>query len=274
MDNLVLTRYLYPKIDVKQSLLIALLERKSNEALFWAYEIYFSDFEKEIFDYIENIYIGFYKLENPELEVYIKENIDIWKTKKNDCIIGSIIITLSLRNYQICEFIKEYIEEPCFPNIQLLNIRKFIVNFKDVDLEPYKTITSLDMARHYLKKVCKYPIRREYNEFFGIDCLDYKRVFYYHWEYYASRSPIWFDRIKEFQGVVNNESLKLEFPNDELFEAFYEKWGLEPDEQSKELQEKCIGNCSNKQLSKFDFYERFGGIKRELKNTIVYNTMT
>jgi hypothetical protein len=271
MENLVLTRYLYPKLDVKQSLLLALLERKSDEALFWAYEIYFSGFEEDMFDYIDNIYLGFYKLENPELECFIKENRDAWKIKKNDCILGSIIMTLSLRNYQICEFVKEYIEESCFPITQQLKMRKFLVKFRDTDIDRFKTIDSLGNARYYLKTVCKYPIRREYNEFFRINCLDYRDAFYYHWEYYASKSPIWMARIQEYQGVINNETMKLEFPNEESFDSFYEKWGLEPDEQTIDVQEKCIGNYSCKQLSKEDFYEMFGGVKKELKNTIVYD---
>uniref|UniRef100_A0A6C0JL89 Uncharacterized protein n=1 Tax=viral metagenome TaxID=1070528 RepID=A0A6C0JL89_9ZZZZ len=271
MENLTFTRYLYPKLDVKQSLLIALLERKSDEALFWAYEIYFSGFEEDIFDYIDNIYLGFYKIENPELEVFIKENREYWKMNKNDYVVGSIIMTFSLRNYQICEFIKEYIGEPCFTNIQQTKMRKFLVKFSENDLIKYKTVLPNDgNARYYLKNVCKYPIRRKYNEFFGIDCLDYRDAFYYNWEYYAAKSPIWMTRIKEQHGIINNETKKVEFPNDELFEAFYDKWQLEPDEQSLDLQEKCIGNSSCKQLPKEDFYENFGGIKRELKNSIIY----
>ena len=73
MENLVFTRYLYPKLDVKQSLLIALLDRNSNKALFWAYELYYSGFEEDLFEYIYNIYDSFYKLENHELEHIIQE---------------------------------------------------------------------------------------------------------------------------------------------------------------------------------------------------------
>jgi hypothetical protein len=274
MNQLVFTRYLYPKSDVKQSLLISLLERDSNQALFWAYELYFSGFEKDIFDLIENTYDSFYKLENPELEDFIKEKRGEWTrndsriNSRNDCIIGSIILTLCLRKYQICDFIKNYIGEPCFPNIYSnTKMMKFLVNFKDTDLEQYKTkIPEKEKLRHYLSKACKYPIRREYNDFFKMPCLDLKKEFYYLWEYYASKSPIWMSRIQEYHGIINDETLELLFPSEELFNSFYEQWGIEPDEQSNELTEKCIGDWSKKQLSIEDFCERFGG----LKNTIVY----
>ena len=49
------TRYLYPKIYVKISLLISLLNHNYDESLFWTYELYYSGFEDEIFDYIFKI---------------------------------------------------------------------------------------------------------------------------------------------------------------------------------------------------------------------------
>jgi hypothetical protein len=56
MEQIVFTRYLYPMVDVKQSLLLSLLDKNSNEALFWAYELFHSGFEENTFDYIYSIY--------------------------------------------------------------------------------------------------------------------------------------------------------------------------------------------------------------------------
>ena len=48
VEPIIFTRYLYNKTEVKQSLFIALLNRKRDEAMFWAYELYFSGFGTDI----------------------------------------------------------------------------------------------------------------------------------------------------------------------------------------------------------------------------------
>ena len=272
MENLVFTRYLYPKLDVKQSLLIALLDRNSNNALFWAYELYYSGFEEDLFEYIYNIYDSFYKLENPELEHIIQEKWIEWNENKNDCIVGSIIITLTVRNYQICDFVKDYIGNTVFPMIHKTSC-KFIVKFNEADLSQYKTVRpEKEKTRQYLASVCKYPINRAYNDFFGTSCSDYNEEFY-NWEYYAVRCPLWLYRIQRYGGRINHETKKIDFPDDDAYEAFYDDWGLEPDEQSVEVQEKCIGNCERKQLSTDDFCEKYGGAKSEpITNSIIFTS--
>jgi hypothetical protein len=236
MDELVFTRYLYPKNDVKQSLLIALLQKNTKEALFWGYELFYSGFEEETFDYISNIYEYFYKSENPELEAKLFANgLTI------DCLIGSIIMTLCMRQYQVAHFLKEFKQKevPVTKNPPLKF--KFIVDFKESDLTIYKTTLPQENPRFYLPTVCAYQIRRNYNIFFESACDDYTDAFRNNWLYYANDSPIWADRIREYGGVRNDEKKDIDFPDDEKYEQFYDKWGLEPDEQKKELQEKCIG---------------------------------
>jgi hypothetical protein len=148
---------------------------------------------------------------------------------------------------------------------------RFNIELKETDLDEYKTqLPEPEKGRLYLNKVCKYPIHREYNTFFETPCSDYKKEFHFHWLYFASRSHIWLKRIEEFKGAPNHEKMTVDFPDDDLFDAFYDKWGLEPDEQKKELQDKCIGNCPLKQLSIDDFCEKYGGVRIELTNSIVY----
>jgi hypothetical protein len=151
---------------------------------------------------------------------------------------------------------------------------KFIILFKETDLVEYLTILpQKGKTRLYLNRVCKYPIRRQYNELFESSCEDYQVQLWYHWIYYASRSPYWLDLIEDYGGLPNDEKQDIDFPNDDLLEAFYEHWGLEPDEQSKELHDKLIGNYPLQQLSIEDFCERYGGIpKPVIANTIMYIT--
>ena len=53
------TRYLYLKDEVYLSLLVSILN-KSDDAVFWAYEIYYSGLQEELLDFIWKIYYVFF----------------------------------------------------------------------------------------------------------------------------------------------------------------------------------------------------------------------
>jgi len=262
-------------MDVMQSLLLAMLDGYHNEALFWAYELYYSGFEEETYRYLYSIYESYYRDENPELEsgLFAMEACDI---TSDPCHIGTIVSTMTSRNYQVSTFLSMYksIKIPFL--VHEPRKFRFVITLKEKDIVDYQTVLpEPEKSRHYLKRVCKYPIRRQYNRFFESCEEDYKKELWYHWLYYACRSPIWLSRVEEFGGSVNDESKTIDFTHDEdcedLSELFYQIWGLEPDEQSKELQEKCIGpeTSSIKQVSIDEFSEKYGGIKRTLQNTFV-----
>ena len=59
----------------------------------------------------------------------------------------------------------------------------------------------------------------------------------YNWEYYASFVPLWRERIKSFNGKINDESKRIIFDDDESLENFYDTYGYELDEQSKDVQD-------------------------------------
>ena len=69
-SHLVFTRYLYIKDEVKLSLLMAILN-KSNDAIFWAYELFYSGFKHELFQFIWIIYYDFFATLNPSFELYL-----------------------------------------------------------------------------------------------------------------------------------------------------------------------------------------------------------
>ena len=54
-NMIVLSRYLYSIADVQQSLFLSILEHNTEQALFWGYELYFSGFQEEAFDYLMDI---------------------------------------------------------------------------------------------------------------------------------------------------------------------------------------------------------------------------
>ena len=85
LSNIVLTRYLYLKDEVKLAFLVSLLN-KSDDAIFWAYELYYSGFKMEFFDYIWTIYYDFFATLNPSFEQYLNKMLKF--DKENDKKIG------------------------------------------------------------------------------------------------------------------------------------------------------------------------------------------
>jgi hypothetical protein len=104
-----LTRYLYVTKYVKLSLIIALLEKDINKALFWTFELYFSGLDQELFGLLWVVYFGFYASLNPELFDYLLETYKNW-IKSEDFdekskIVCLMINNLIIRNYSIDVFI-------------------------------------------------------------------------------------------------------------------------------------------------------------------------
>jgi hypothetical protein len=65
-------------------------------------------------------------------------------------------------------------------------------------------------------------------------------LYWHKWEYYASFSPLWNQRIASFNGIVDHNATRVIFEDDDLMEEFYRSYGYEPDEQSKAVQDKSI----------------------------------
>ena len=104
-----LTRYLYVTKYVKLSLIIALLEKDLDKALFWTFELYFSGLDQELFGLLWVIYFGFYASLNPELFDYLLESYNNW-VKSEDFdekskIVCLMVNNLIIRNYSLDVFI-------------------------------------------------------------------------------------------------------------------------------------------------------------------------
>ncbi len=67
---------------------------------------------------------------------------------------------------------------------------------------------------------------------------DLNHCFWYHWEYYAYKSPLWKERFDKYKIKVSDKKQLIEFEDDDELEKFYEEYGYEPDEQSEEIQQK------------------------------------
>ena len=100
-DEVAFTRYLYPKVFVKQSIMLALLDHNYDEVMFWTYELYFSGFEDETYDFIFKLYHDIYRYDNPKLIKFMETNRDFWYNHSLQYwLIGSIVATLCYCNYR------------------------------------------------------------------------------------------------------------------------------------------------------------------------------
>ena len=57
VHSFIFTRYLYEKEEVEIHLLLSLLYKKQEDALFWAYELFYSGFEIHLLQYLLKIYL-------------------------------------------------------------------------------------------------------------------------------------------------------------------------------------------------------------------------
>lgn len=280
---LVLTRYLYPKIYVRQSLFLSLLEHKYDESLFWAYELYFSGFLDETFEYIFEIYNNIYKSIYPNLQHFLESNHKEW-LKDNDqhWLLGSIVATLSQSSYDLTNFIEEYLHVTCEKTNKKSIKKMMIIKLKEKDIESFKTRYYTPMCLSLIDN-CKYPLRNECNQIFKSNIIDIQDKIRDDWLFYVCQNPLWSDILNKYNGIINYDNNKIEFNNEESEELFYEKWNLEPDEQSLEIQNKIFGSQHIIQINLKEFCEKYGSpllIKRmhikidkkieinNLKNTI------
>lgn len=258
-NTIIFTRYLYSKIDVKQSMLLALLERQTDEALFWAYELYYSGFQHDCFDFVINIYEELYSLDNPGLRAPIQKLIDSWTDDENlDWNLGTIIITLASRNYSLNSFIKGYFDLECVDQKKIVSKNNLVIHLKEKDIQKYKTV-EVERPWQYLRTACKYAIRKETNDLFKYVTVN-KADFRDHWLYYSRETPFWVDKIAACDGEIDDEKKQIVFPDEDLEEQFYDAWNIEPDEQPLEIIERCIGKPDVSQLSLIEFCKKYGAL--------------
>ena len=97
LSELVLTRYLYNKAQVIESLQNAIDEKDYESALYWAYEIYYSGFEDEVVDFIMLLFENRYK-HHLKLRVYIRKKYDENKITKDPTFVATILKNMQMKN--------------------------------------------------------------------------------------------------------------------------------------------------------------------------------
>tara|TARA_B110001454_G_scaffold217653_1_gene243504 strand:+ start:2114 stop:3196 length:1083 start_codon:yes stop_codon:yes gene_type:complete len=100
--------------------------------------------------------------------------------------------------------------------------------------------------------------------------IDLHNIFWHHWEYYAYFSPLWKKRFLKNDIHIDHENKKIIFNNVDEEEEFYEEYGYEPDEQSKEIQEKSIIEIPDNKLDIWLNGIFIGHISRKIRTKIIY----
>ena len=126
--------------------------------------------------------------------------------------------------------------------------KRLYVVLNEEELSVYKTIVPTKEIRNW--QILKKALVHSTNESSSLHLFPLNRktlsyeeltnLYWYHWEYFASFSPVWKERIDKYGGVLNHDERKVVFEDDDMLEEFYSKYGYEPDEQPREIREKNI----------------------------------
>lgn len=258
---LAFTRYLYQMVEVKQSLFIALLDHNPDEALFWTYELYHSGFETEVYNYILMIYNTIYKKLNPSLQSYIGAKHQLWLDGiAADTDIGSIVYTLALRSYCLVDFVRMYLgANISSKSMDEPSAVQFIVNLTPEDIAAYAHVDMSNIRpNRVLERVVKYPVRKDCNRLFNtLTHEDFAGTFRNNWLYFASFSPIWYERIIQHNVLIDYDKETVTFEDEPDEEAFRSAWDYEPDEAINTVFTRCCGTGKELLWTVKDFCEKY-----------------
>ena len=126
-------------------------------------------------------------------------------------------------------------------SLENINERNIYLQITKEELK-YATETNTIQCRlhHVLKEKRLFKIRTETGCFqrYNSSFPSVQEIQWYHWEYFAYETPLWKERFDKYKIKIDKEKFKLEFEILDEYEDFYEKYYYEPDEQSKEVQER------------------------------------
>jgi hypothetical protein len=151
-DEFQFTRYLYEKDEVKLSLVTSIINKK-DDAIFWAYELFYSGFKHELAELLWKIYYDFYSTLNPSFEKYLNNKLDtcFHNNVDNELLISMIINNFIIRPHnmdvfllrqiaQICEFDNQYVQGYKFTEEFYIICKEILLAIETYD---YLTLSSL-----------------------------------------------------------------------------------------------------------------------------------
>jgi hypothetical protein len=203
LPTMILTRYLYDKAKVEETLYHAILKRDYHQSAFWAYELYFSGFEEEVREQLNKTYDQIFQPNHPKLGLYFQKKQAELKGKPE------LIATL----------LKNLMKNPDVPETPGV---KF-VNVKPHHIESFRTKEPEGPRWKFLREVCLYGVLGECSQ-------EYRMKWRDDWFSYVLQTPIWRERMNGYENWTEDEK-----------EEFHNRWNYEPDEQPEEIQNRCVG---------------------------------
>jgi hypothetical protein len=290
----IFTRYLYEYSHVQHSLIWALLERQRDEALFWTYEMYFSGFQEETFQWLWEIYHYMYQELSPHLAPIL---IHLYRSSEDDdTMVGSWILYLLSSPISFTRYMREkhnmYLTYPEITENENVLLPPILM-IPSTEVDKYRTVTVKNSEFHnwqILRNVCRFPLRAERicngnmlllerdedDKSSGYETIQYvtaqgktmrrkRRILARldlsemdSWMYYASFCPLWLERIQEHRGQICHETQRVWFEEEDDEEAFHSDYDLEPDEQPRSVQETILSPPVYRYISWKSFYEMYG----------------
>ena len=256
-SKIILTRYLYWKEDVLASLFYDLLQKNRDRSLFWAFELYYSGFEKEVFAFLKCVYHQVYFLQNTRLCKYV----DKWTQENNPQSLANIILNFCS---PVRKFTLLYFSQNELPDLQYSEqTGSNLIILSTLNLETFENASHSSCRSYkYLSKVCKFEVYKNLLEIMNcvhkdIDIQELLSLQTVNWLYYASFSPLWEKRIISGGGIIDHDQEKVVEEEEEDLQSFYSVYGYEPDEQKLETQKKYSHLERVDQLSLSEFYSLF-----------------
>uniref|UniRef100_A0A6C0HUQ0 Uncharacterized protein n=1 Tax=viral metagenome TaxID=1070528 RepID=A0A6C0HUQ0_9ZZZZ len=290
----IFTRYLYEYSHVQHSLIWALLERQRDEALFWTYEMYFSGFREETFQWLWDIYQYMYQELSPHLAPIL---IHLYRSSEDDdTMVGSWILYLLSSPISLTRYMREkhnvYLTYPEITENENVLLPPILM-IPSTEVDKYRTVTEKNSEFcnwQILRNVCRFPLRAERicngnmsllernedDKLSGYETIQYmtaqgktmrrkRRILARldlskmdSWMYYASFCPLWLERIQEHRGQICHETQRVWFDEEDDEEAFHSDYDLEPDEQPRSVQETILSPPVYRYISWKSFYEMYG----------------
>lgn len=263
------TRYLYLIDDARSSLMLSIMDHQREEALYWAYELYFSGIHVETFCLLQNMAHAKY---NTKCAQFVDKQTELWQcNREHYWILGTIVWYLCERPFTIGEFVKEYCKEPDLiakisstttpttseistTNITVILEEKDVMKYVNLETTtPRYLLTHPSLTKYRVRNYCASIFENDHAE---IDRETMLRLYRQQWMYFACASPLWWKRIRKHGGKMDHDNETVVFDEDDSrTDAFYEKYFYDTDEQPAHIME--LRFPETVQWSWDDFYANY-----------------
>jgi hypothetical protein len=136
------SRYLYEVDEVKIALMTSMLDKRRDEALFWAFELYHSGFGKELSEYLTTLYYDFYATLNPKFEKHVIQPLTLTETSLYEIVINMVTKKHSVDIFMLRTIVARFEIEPSTSTSDILSFASFVLEDKDTSLV-YDTLEKL-----------------------------------------------------------------------------------------------------------------------------------